>query len=337
MKHLIKNLLAHVLYYSGLLHLYKHWRLRNRAVVLTYHRVLEAEERRRSYSHDAIIVDTQTFERHLRFLRKAFRLLSLEEFSRHLRERRPFSGAACLITFDDGWLDNYRNAFPLLKRHGAPATIFLPVDYIGTGKQFWQERLARMLHWLHAHRASYPREVLERYELAELDAADSGQLRERIRAYVSRQKAKPAAEIEQLLERLNADVSARIDGDVDAFLDWQQVKMMARDGVAFGSHSVSHRILTGLSEPEIEHELARSRSKLEEVFAAPVQSVAYPNGNVDDRVAATAAAQGYQIGFTTRHGFVSATDAPLALNRVNIHDAVTHNTPMFFCRILGLL
>src|SRR5690554_7133710 len=116
-KYWIKNALAHMLFYSGLLHLYRRLKLRGKAVVLTYHRVLSDEERRNSFSNQAIVVSPRTFERQLRFLKRHCKLLSAADFERHLRERKPFATGSCLITFDDGWRDNYTNALPILRRY----------------------------------------------------------------------------------------------------------------------------------------------------------------------------------------------------------------------------
>ena len=111
---------AHLLYYTGLLHLYQRRALRGRAVVLTYHRVLTAEQRARSASHPAIVVDCRSFAGQMRLLRRQFHVLSIEEFTRHLEERIPFPDSSCVITFDDGCADNRSNALPILEAHGLP-------------------------------------------------------------------------------------------------------------------------------------------------------------------------------------------------------------------------
>ena len=129
----------------GALHLLLWIRLRNRAVVLMYHRVIDREDRDKAYSHPGIIVETSTFERHLRFLRTHFHVASLREFRDRMISGRPFAKRTCLITFDDGWQDNYTHAFPLLAKHELPATIFLTSGFVGTGRRFWQESLAHSL------------------------------------------------------------------------------------------------------------------------------------------------------------------------------------------------
>src|SRR6201999_329515 len=108
---------AATLYYSGALWLYAAVKLRGKAVVLMYHRVLPSGAD--SFSHAGIVVTPQTFERHMRFFARHFRLLDLAGFRKELDG--GFGPRACLVTFDDGWQDNHRHALPVLRRHRVPA------------------------------------------------------------------------------------------------------------------------------------------------------------------------------------------------------------------------
>ena len=148
----LKWTVAHVLYASGLLTLLARRRLRGRAVVLMYHRVLTDDALARSWSHPGIVVGAETFARQVALLRRHFAPMTLEAFAQHLREGRPFPPGACLVTFDDGWLDTATVAWPILREAHVPAVVFLPSGYIGTGAMFWQERLRALLHevWLAA-------------------------------------------------------------------------------------------------------------------------------------------------------------------------------------------
>ena len=132
LKYSIKWTLAQAMYRLGLLHLWKWMRLRNRAVVLTYHRVLQKDDAAATWSHPAIIVRRTTFEKHMATLRRTFRVLSLAEFETALRDGSGFDAPSCLITFDDGWRDTYTEAWPVLKQFGLSAVVFLPVRYIGS-------------------------------------------------------------------------------------------------------------------------------------------------------------------------------------------------------------
>lgn len=123
-KLLIKQLAARLLYSSGMLWILMRVRLRGRAVVLMYHRVLPEPLFSETFSHPGIIVTPDTFARHLEVLRRYFHPLTLEEFQECIELGHPFPRGACLITFDDGWIDNHEHALPLLRERGIPAVVF---------------------------------------------------------------------------------------------------------------------------------------------------------------------------------------------------------------------
>ena len=144
LKYTIKVVVSHLLYGIGFLQLWQYFALKRRAVVLMYHRVLTPAEIRSSGSHPSIMVECETFAKQMDLVRRRFKVLTIEEFARRMERKIPFDNSSCLITFDDGWKDNYTYALPILKANDIPAVVFLPVNYIGERRHFWHEALVQL-------------------------------------------------------------------------------------------------------------------------------------------------------------------------------------------------
>lgn len=95
------------------------------ARILYYHRV--EEETHRSCVRPAAFAEQMNYLR-----REGYNLLALGDMRRHLDEHEPFPERTVVVTFDDGFEDNYLNAFPILERESIPMTLFLTADFIGT-------------------------------------------------------------------------------------------------------------------------------------------------------------------------------------------------------------
>jgi peptidoglycan/xylan/chitin deacetylase (PgdA/CDA1 family) len=342
LKYLLKCSAAYALYGVGLLHLWKRIALRSKAVVLTYHRVLSDDARARSWSHPAIIVSPETFERQMRLLSRWFTVLRLSEFESHLKSRSPFKTASCLVTFDDGWRETYTEAWPVLRRLRMPATVFLPVTYIGSDDVFWQEHLGRLLCqvWQFARQGPDERrvatELLSGSGFEGVLDLQSDAVKETIIDLVRAKKSDtgwtPGAALDRL-EKLSQNDAA---SEIDRFLTWDQVLEMSADDISFGAHGETHRMLTSLPRTEVDRELRVARQKLTEKLRNEISAVSYPNGSWSPAVAAAAAEAGFTSGFSMRRGPVSVDDDQFVLRRVNIFDDVTSNTPMFLARLLGV-
>jgi hypothetical protein len=217
----IKLLLAASLYYSGFLHIILLWRGRQRGVVLLYHRVLPDTEHTASFSSEAIIVSPATFERHLRLLRRHFTIVGTEEFREWLLNGREYPRPPCLITFDDGWKDNLTHAHPLLKSNNLPAVIFLPIDYIGTGKPFWQERLSRLLFRLGQRPELKQHPVVTQHGLGDLFTAQHSGPADRACTLARSFKVRKPEEVDAIVADVETALKpATVDerADVDTFL-----------------------------------------------------------------------------------------------------------------------
>jgi peptidoglycan/xylan/chitin deacetylase (PgdA/CDA1 family) len=107
--------------------------------VFMYHHVNE-------HTEDLVTLSPRDFENHLQVLSaKKVRTLFLDELVDFLNGKKEFSGPAVALTFDDGHLDNWVYAFPLLKKYQMKATIFVITSWMGNGpkRKYWDCRGAR--------------------------------------------------------------------------------------------------------------------------------------------------------------------------------------------------
>lgn len=336
---------AYGLYYSGLMFVWQRLVLRRRAVVLMYHRVLSSDDRRRTASHNAICVSAETFARHMAVLSRHFVPLSAEQFHDHLARHVPFPNRSVLITFDDGWRDNYTHALPILRRHGLPALVFLPASYVGSGRLFWQEALVHLLTHAGAvaRRGASERQrlmtLLQPFGLEGTLSVTGPAARAAIVEAVGGLKAIARDRTEDLIAQLCSTLGVNPSAltDTDAFIDDAQLDEMAGAGITFGGHGVDHLLLTQVPEPSAEQEIRGSKAYVDERLRPKVSCFSYPNGYLNEFVVSAVRRAGFQLAVTTRRGLVRCTDDPLVVGRVNIHEAVTDREPLFLARVTGLL
>jgi peptidoglycan/xylan/chitin deacetylase (PgdA/CDA1 family) len=337
----LKWSVACLLYVTGILQLWTRFSLRGKAVVLMYHRVLSREDRERTWSHPHIVVTAETFERHMRMIARLFDVVALDQFVAHVVSGEPFRRPSCLITFDDGWKDTYTEAWPILQRHRMSAAVFLPVDYIGSGRTFWQERLSASLFavWKQAtgdeKSAARLRPTLERDGFERLLTVPDRQVRRTIAELVRARKYDDRGGIENLTDRIAALAGGNgaSASPIDTFLTWEQVKEMALDGIALGGHGAAHAILTAVPLELAERDVMGSFNELKRRLDRPPVAFSYPNGDWSPAVADMVQRAGYRIAFATARAPFST---PYAVRRINVEQDAAANAPMLLARMAGL-
>jgi peptidoglycan/xylan/chitin deacetylase (PgdA/CDA1 family) len=280
--------------------------LTGKVLILMYHRVIPRSEVEATFVQPGMYVTPETFERHLQFLSARFEIVPLSSVLARWREGRWESSARyCVLTFDDGWLDNYRYAYPLLHAYRAPATIFLPTDMIGTDACLWSDRLGSLLH--------RQQPVHNRRAVNDIDAM------------IERAKTLSDDARERMVDGLADQLGAQVPPD-RRLVNWAEVREMSREGISFGSHTCTHANLTRLDDEALERELRRPIQVLEQHRVNHVRVLSYPNGDHTDAVVAAAQAAGYDAAVTTNPGPESARPADLfRLKRIGVHEDVSRS------------
>ena len=213
------------------------------------------------------------FREQMETLRRYFAVLPLAELAERARLRDlPRNGVA--VTFDDGYRDNYTNAFPVLRDLGLPATIFLTTEAVDGNALLWHDRVFDAFHRTPKDEARFGSEILP------LGAADRGASLATVLARLRRSSPQDRdRRIESLLEALGIDNGA--SGGWEK-LSWQEVREMASCGISFGAHTLDHPILTFVGEEEARRQIRESKRRIETELGSPITMFAYPNGGASD-------------------------------------------------------
>jgi peptidoglycan/xylan/chitin deacetylase (PgdA/CDA1 family) len=193
-------------------------------------------------------------------------------------QKRDVPENAVAITFDDGYRDNYLNAFPILQQLSLPATIFLATDVIGSGKVLWHDRVFSAFRETHAPFLEDPEKNLRRHSLGSLEEKLLAQAAV-LNILRSLDDLDRSQWINRLLEKLG--VVDRNEAP-DLMLTWDDVKIMHQNKISFGSHTVTHPILSKIPIGRLREEIFESKRILEDRLRASVGTFAYPVGRKED-------------------------------------------------------
>jgi peptidoglycan/xylan/chitin deacetylase (PgdA/CDA1 family) len=312
--------------------------LRDKVTIVTYHRVLSTADMHRQFVQPGMYVSDAVFESQVRFLTRHFKVIAFSELLWLWQNGGWDSGSRyCVITFDDGWIDTYGCAFPILRRHRIPATVFLPTAYIGTWEWFWPDKLG----WLSMalmQKDHGKRQVIIaslRQSFPWLGQVTDGILRGDADSIIECCKAQDQQQIDACLGQWAAVMHLELP-PVRLLMNWEEAREMSAAGVEFGSHSVSHRIMTNLSREAILSEARDSWASLRQQGLNPIPVFCYPNGNWSAEVAECVALAGYRAATTTEFGYESATPGRMfGLKRVNIHHDITSTDDLFAFHLAG--
>ncbi len=303
-----RQLLARWCHRTGMLPLLRRMRLGSRddVRVLAYHRVLEtAEPEGFSFDTDLISASAQAFHDQMAYLKKHFVPMRFTEMLDQLARGQRVPKGAVLVTFDDGYDDNYRVAFPILRDLGMSAMFFVSTGHIDSGRPYAYDWLVHMVCSTAADRLIAPELQLD-WTLGRTLAERRVQASELLDRLKSLDDDGQSALINRLETEWNMP---RAHGhDHCRPMTWDQLREMRRAGMEVGSHGVHHRMLAKLSPERMSAEVHGSKATLERELGAPIDVLSYPVGGPDAFDAETVDAV-RAAGFRMACSYVAGTGA----------------------------
>ena len=301
---------AACLHYSGIVKLALSWaqHFRRELIILNYHEATGGDLRR-----------------HILYLSRYYRILRLEDALEELyksdkQEKQVYDRRLPLVlTFDDGYHDNYTVGFALARELQLPITIFLIPGYTESGHYFWWQEIQRLVQYTQVDKVTIEGRIYHLGKAEERDLliknmyrylfyANSVAVREAFLADIRAALAVPSPALEEKLLRS---------------LTWEEIRELDESGwVSFGAHTMNHPNLAQLTDPaEVQFEVTKCRIVLEEHLGHPVHTFAYPFGAPEDIGAQglqAVRAGGYKWALTTIGAVNTSSVDPYLLHRFSI-------------------
>ncbi len=339
----VRELAANTLHFSGLsrmIHLRQQYPYR----VLMFHRVLDPAGS--AYPiQPGMYVSPDTFEMQMRYLKQEAKVVALDELAQDIAQGNYIEPRTVAVTFDDGWLDTYQRAWPILQYYKLPATVFLATSFIGTNETLWADKVALALICLRKQK-QYMQSILAR--INSMKPADPAAAQRLLQILQLQDDAPLTEELDQLVESLKAislnDRKTLVSNlthlakeftDIKrprSFLNWAEVKEMAAGGIIFGSHTHKHYPLTELSDAQVSDELQNSMQIMRAHGLIPSQVFCYPGGAYNEHSQSLLAK--HQIRFAlTVNKHPDLDTFPLLLGRISLHEDISNTAALFTSRV----
>jgi peptidoglycan/xylan/chitin deacetylase (PgdA/CDA1 family) len=329
------QLLAQIFYHGGGAKALNLLQGTERLTVLAYHRVLDFEPSEYTYFAPNVSATTPMFRQQLDFVRRNFNVIDLAALLAYLRDDEPLPPRPLLITFDDGYLDNYENAAPVLQEYQLPAVIFLTTGRMEEPGPLWWDLCAYYFYAAGTTSTDLPLVGTCSFETPAERLAVCQSVAEALKTLSETDRRQALRDIRQALA-----APSHPPANPPLFMSWDHVRELVQSGIACQPHTVTHPILTRTSHEEVYHELATSKAQIEAETSQPALALAYPNGQPGDYDRETLRILrelGYQAAFTLVPGpmpFHEARRHPLEIRRVFLGYRDTFE--IFVAKVMGL-
>lgn len=305
--------------------------------VLTYHRAAQPSDAAK-FDDGVVDVTPEAFDRQVGYLKKWFDIVTIDDLV-EFRRGGSLPKNPVLITFDDGYLDNYEVALPILQKHGATAVFFIATWYLEERRLFWWDKINYVIKSSEKSVIGLTYPAPEILALGPDEAARARAIKRVLRIV----KDHHGLDLPRFLDALCASCGVTLSvADerrlADAMLmTWDHVKKLRAAGMDVQSHTSTHRVLQTLPEEKLAGELGGSREVLEGILGEKVRAISYPVGKpmrFTPGIRNAVRKAGYELGFSNGTGVNHRWDFdPLDAKRISLDAGLSDS---FFHSMLAL-
>jgi peptidoglycan/xylan/chitin deacetylase (PgdA/CDA1 family) len=231
---------------------------------------------------DTRFVDAAALRRQAALLARHHALWRPDDILAARSGKRPPGRCPVVVTVDDGYRDFHDVAYPVFREHGVPATLFVVTGFVDGCSWLWWDRLERLLA-----EPEGPRELSIEIE-GDVVRLDRRTPEGRVDAWhrvATRCRFMPDPRKEETLDALTAALGVTLPARPEphyAAVTWEQIREMAANQMLFGAHTVTHPILSHVSEERARVEIVDSGRRLREMSGQDAGWFCYPQGGPDD-------------------------------------------------------
>lgn len=243
--------------------------------ILAYHRVYDIDNED-LFNHDLGLISASCdqFEWQVKYLKKYYTPITFHELDEIKKSKTKLPKNPVIITFDDGFIDNYINAYRILKENSMNAVFYVSTDYIGSSRLYWFDNI------VHQIKCTEKNEITLNTINKVLNVSTEKDKNLSIDTVLGQAKIISDSERVKLVDELSIECAVNCrDNKSDHYpMSWSQVREISDNGCEIGSHSETHPILSKVSAVQLDAEIKGSKESIESYIDKPVISIAYPVG-----------------------------------------------------------
>lgn len=305
----------------------------NKVFIVSYHYVRDLEHSRYPQIKG---LDVNLFKKQVDFLKQEFHPITMEEFLSALEEKYVLPDKAVLLTFDDGYIDHFTNAYSILKNAGIQGSFFIPgkswvehelldvnkIHFImaSTSETLLLQELTKQMDYYRGNEFQYPSndELFKEYgKASRYDSAETRFIKRML------QTALP----EDLRKKISSDLFARFVGVSEdkfareLYMNYDQIKCMKDAGMYIGIHGYDHYHNGKLETNHMIQDMNRALEVMSDFVDASNWVMNYPYGSYNDEVIAYISKHGCKAGLTVNPAIADiSVDNRYALPRLDTND-----------------
>jgi peptidoglycan/xylan/chitin deacetylase (PgdA/CDA1 family) len=249
------------------------------------------------------------------YLNRGYEFVSLDDISEILAKNQSKSGKFVALTFDDGYIDNYEIAFPILKKYKIPFAIYLTTDFPDGKANLWWYKLEYII----LNNVQIKLSDNSIYSCSTLDEKNTTFLELRKKFQILN-KENFESEFNHLFSKNDSEFNDKLNNQV---LKWDHLKELADcKNCTIGSHTVSHRVLTNLNSAEIHEEIGNARQIIKDRLNIKINHFSYPFGIWNNDIEKYLLQHGYKTATTVNASEVKRIHAghPCSLPRIMVKE-----------------